>query len=408
MNIRKFFAIGISSLMLMGCGAEQVNKTNIKIETSSWEEIVDVARGSTVTYYGWGGDEKVNQYIDKVVATTVKDQYDITLKRVGMDISEIMTKLLTEKQQDAVGTMDIVWLNGENFYTAKTNDLLHGGFLEQLPNAVKYLDLADESNQYDFGVATEGMEAPLGKAQFVMLADTDAVTEIPKTVDDLKSWIKAHPGKFTYPEATEFTGSAFVRNIIFQLIEPTLLNQENLDKEQIREIIKPGMDYLKEIKPYLWRAGETYPSTYAQLSNMFADGEVKFCMTYTANGVAKMIEDGIYPESTQSFVFNKGTLGNTHFLTVPQNASNKAGALVVINEMLSPILQAKKMEPSSWADLTSLDLKKLSVEEKQLFETLPQGKGTLSIDQIGNNLLTEPHAKYISIIEEIWQEEILR
>ena len=38
------------------------------LSSASWEEIVDAAKGTTVTFYGWGGDEDRNNWLASVAA----------------------------------------------------------------------------------------------------------------------------------------------------------------------------------------------------------------------------------------------------------------------------------------------------------------------------------------------------
>ncbi|OAA91634.1 extracellular solute-binding protein [Clostridium ljungdahlii] len=71
----------------------------------------------------------------------LKDKYDITLKRVPMNIEDILNKLIGDKQaNNKKGTVDVVWINEENFYTAKQAGILYGPFAEKLPNFNKYID----------------------------------------------------------------------------------------------------------------------------------------------------------------------------------------------------------------------------------------------------------------------------
>ena len=83
------------------------------------------------------------EYVSKEEALSqMKEKYDIKVKRVGMNIDDIMNKLLSEKQAKSKdGVMDVVWINGENFKTAKENNLLLGSFTEKLPNFNDYIDL---------------------------------------------------------------------------------------------------------------------------------------------------------------------------------------------------------------------------------------------------------------------------
>ena len=78
--------------MLTACG----NRSTEFDRNSDYNSIVEQAKGQTVTFYGWGGNEANNRWIDTVLAPTVKEKYDITLKRVPMDIEQVMGKLVGE------------------------------------------------------------------------------------------------------------------------------------------------------------------------------------------------------------------------------------------------------------------------------------------------------------------------
>ena len=88
------------SLSLMACGASkpsaESDKSNIfNLDDATWEQILEEARGTTVTFYGWGGDENRNNWLNTTVASYVKENYDITLEVVGMNIDEILSRLVT-------------------------------------------------------------------------------------------------------------------------------------------------------------------------------------------------------------------------------------------------------------------------------------------------------------------------
>jgi len=64
---------------------------------SSWEEIEKAARGQTVYWNSWGGDEKVNAYI-AWVGEQVGNRYGLTLHHVKVtDIAETVSRILAEK-----------------------------------------------------------------------------------------------------------------------------------------------------------------------------------------------------------------------------------------------------------------------------------------------------------------------
>lgn len=136
--MKKFISIIVTFAMifsLVACGNKKENKNEVDLKNKDWNSIVEKSKGTTVTFYGWGGSELTNKWIDNHLAKELKEKYNITLKRVPMDIDDILNKMLGEKQAGSdKGTIDVVWINGENFYTAKKNNLLYGPFSENLPN----------------------------------------------------------------------------------------------------------------------------------------------------------------------------------------------------------------------------------------------------------------------------------
>jgi putative spermidine/putrescine transport system substrate-binding protein len=395
------------NILLLGCGNKELKK-KFDVKTSTWEEIEENGKGKEVYFYGWGGDPKINKWIDDVLGKEVKDKYNITLKRVPMNIDEILVKLLGEKNLEAEGTIDIVWINGENFFTAKENELLEGPFLEKLPNGKKYLDLNDVELKYDFGFSIDGHEAPYGKAQFVFIYDEEAIEKFPRDHKEFLEFAKDNKGKVTYPAPPDFVGSAFVRNIIYDIVGYEKFINMEPDYEVVKKEIMPAIDYLKELKPYLWREGKAYPSTMAQLENMFADGEVIMTMDYNPNKASRKISDGQFKNTTKTAIFNKGSVGNTHFVAIPKNSTNKEAALLVINEIISPKMQASKYDPQVWGDLPVLDNSKLSSDERKLFDSVVLGDATIDQKVLLDKRLPEMPAKLIPIIEKIWEEELLK
>ena len=101
----------IISASLIGC-SKRTSEPTQNGDFSNWETVLKASKGTTVTFYGWGGNELTNKWIDNYLAKAVKDNYDITLKRVPMNIDDILNKLLAEKQAGSEkGSIDIIWIN---------------------------------------------------------------------------------------------------------------------------------------------------------------------------------------------------------------------------------------------------------------------------------------------------------
>lgn len=384
---------------------ESADNTEVA-EDATFEELVEAAKGTTVTFYGWGGDDNLNAWLDDYFAPRMKEKYDITMERVPMNIEDILSQLQGEIQAGKEdGDIDMIWINGENFKTCKENNMLYGPFAEDLPNYQAYIDADSEENQADFCYPIEGYEAPYGKAQLVMIGDTAVTEEQPANTEELLEFCKKYQGKVTYPALPDFTGSAFVRNIIYDICGYEQFMDMEADKETVKEAIEPALEYLRELNQYLWNEGKTFPADSSTLKNMFADGEVVLYMSYEAYSVATDIENGTFSDTTESFQFDNGTIGNTNYIAIAGNSANTAGAQVAINEMLDPEVQANRF--AAIRTVPVVDYSTLDDTQKEAFDSVETGQGTIAQDELLSKRLPEMPSALVPIIEEIWQEEVV-
>lgn len=356
-----------------------------------------------VNIYMWGGSKEINTFMDDVVTPKVLEKDGINLKRVPIvDIKDVVNKLIIEKQAGKKnGVIDILWVNGENFKALKDAKVLEENILAKVENK----DLLKESTTVkDFGETINGLEVPFGEAQFNFIYNTKN-GKIPFTGwETLTEYVKKNPGKFTYPNANNFTGSAFVRNIVIDM-----LGYDNIQKmtpEEFKQNLNLVWNYLNEIEPYLWRKGETYPESEGKLDLLYSTGEVNVTMGYTINKVNSKIESKEYPDTSQSFLLNKGTLFNNHYLAIPKNAQNKSGALIVINELISPEMQLLKQEPKNWGDFNILDMRKLTPETVKKFFDLNKSGKIPSPEELQEKRVMELTPDKLKIIEEGWIENV--
>ncbi|OLS02771.1 ABC transporter substrate-binding protein [Tissierella creatinophila] len=409
--ITLFLTTFIVLILIVGCSnKDREMDANASSEAFNanrdFKEILKEAKGETVSFYGWGGDEDRNKWLNKTVAPILKKEYDITLDVVGMDIDDILAKLSGEKQAGLKkGSIDMIWINGENFYSAKENDLLFGPFLEQLPNFEKYIDNEDEEVNSDFGFSIDGYEAPYSKAQLVFINDSSVTKETPKNAKELMKYCKENKGKVTYAAPPDFTGSAFIRTLIYDIVGHEQFLDMKADKKIVKEKIEPALEYLRELNKYLWNEGKTFPATSGEVKNMFGDGELVMTMSYSPYSVATEIEKGVYKDTVRTFLFDKGTVGNTNYIAIAKNSSNKAAAIVAINEIISAKVQTTQFEELKELAVVSYD--KLNDEEKKRFDSIKIGQGVLPQDELLSKRLPEMPANIVPIIEEIWIEEVV-
>jgi len=402
-------------IFLAGCSTSAGPNSDAAASTltpavaQNWDTVIEQARGKTVNFYMWGGSDLTNTWVSEYAAEELKKQFDITLNMVPVaDIQNVVSKVLGEKQagKEVNGSVDLMWINGENFRSMRQADLLYGPWSESIPNS-KYVNWEDPSVANDFGFPVDGYESPYGKAQFVMVYDSAKVLQPPKSIEELIAWIKANPGKFTYAAPPDFTGSVFVRQMCYHATGGYQQFMGDFDQTLFDKEFSSCWQLLNEIEPYLWRKGETYPEDRTHMKHLFANGEVYFDMTYIPSEPSSLIENGQYPETARTYVFNEGTIANTHYLAIPYNSYNKEAAMVVANFMLSSEAQYSKADPTGWGDLPTIDLTLLPEDWQIKFADLPRGVATLSDIELSAHRLPELQATWLTAIEQSWEMSVL-
>lgn len=373
--------------------------------TGDWAEVMAAADGQTVYWNAWGGDERVNAYI-RWVGDQVKERYGVTLKHVKLaDTADAVSRVLAERAagKREGGSIDLLWINGENFAAMKAQNLLYGPFTDRLPN-FRLVDFANKpTTLVDFTVPTDGYESPWGMAQLNFIYDSARVQETPDSIAALLDWARTHPGRFTYPAPPDFLGSTFLKQALIELMpDPDLLQRPVAEDNHVGEAAGPLWDYLDALHPHLWRGGKSFPASGPTQRQLLDDGEVDITLSFNPSDASSAIIEGLLPETARSFMLDGGTIGNTHFVAIPFNAAAPEAAMVVANFLLSPQAQAVKQSVEAWGDPTVLALSKLSDGDRRLFESLPRGEATLPPEALGRTL-QEPHPSWVTRIEEEWQ-----
>lgn len=369
-----------------------------------WQEIVDTARGGTVNWFLWGGSDNINQYVSEYIGGILKDEYDITLNRVGLsDTVEAVNIVLGEKEAGVMdkGSVDMIWINGENFRTMKQADLAYCGYLDTLPNN-KLVNWDNPAIANDFGVPVDGCEVPWSKAQFAFAYDTARTENPPKSIAELIEWVKANPGQFTYPAPPDFNGSVFVRHVFYHAAGGVENLLGEFDQARYDAAAEKTWQILNDMEPYLWREGKTYPNGINALDQLYANSEVALVFNYQPAGVGINIENGIFPPTTQGYGLTDGTIGNTNYTLIPFNSPNKAAALVLQNVLLSGEAQYQKARPDVWGTAPAIEVSRTSPEVQAEFASLKPHPRVVPAAELAKNALPELQASWISAIEKGW------
>lgn len=375
-------------------------------DPANWDAVLEDARGETVYWNAWGGAENINAYIEWA-GNRIEEDYGVKLNHVKLeDTATAVAAIVAEKTagKNEGGAIDLVWINGENFASMKKQNLLLApGWAEKLPNW-KYVDIENKPTiRTDFTVPVEGLESPWGMAKLVFFHDSTKTdpASMPKSAMELLEWAKKHPGRFSYPQPPDFTGSSFLKQVLSETVPDRAVLLKPVDETKFDEIAKPLFDYFDQLHPALWRQAKTFPKNYPAMKQLLADGEMDIIFAFNPAEASSAIAAGELPDTVRSFTFPGGTLSNTHFVAIPYNANAKAGALVLANFLISPEAQARKQDPKVWGDPTVLNMDKLSANERKAFDALDLGVATLKPSELGP-AIDEPHPSWMERLEKEW------
>ena len=374
---------------------------------ADWQATLDAARGQIVYWHAWGGDARTNAFIDWVGART-EELYGVSVEHVKLtDTAEAVTRVISEKAagRDEGGAVDLVWINGPNFLAMKEQDLLHGPFVDDLPNAA-YVDLSPGAPAtVDFTVPVEGMESPWRLAKFVFTHDSARAPEPPATMAGFVDWAAANPGRFTHPHASNFMGATFLKQALIEFAPDRDVLQAPPTDAAYAETVAPLWDWYDALRPNLWRGGTAFPENESVQQQLMNDGEVDIGLSFDPASTAAAIAQGLLPETARVFVPEGGTIGNVSFVAIPYNAAHKAGAMVVANFLLDPATQAHMQNIEVLGSYSVLDPAKLDAEARAAFDALPDAPALPDLEDLGPTLL-EPHPDWMTRLTEDWARRI--
>ena len=366
----------------------------------AWAKIEAAAKGQTVYMNAWAGSERINAYL-QWAAGELAQRWSIKLEHVKItDTAEAVKRVRAEKTagRTSDGTVDLVWINGENFLAMKKEGLLFGPWSEQLPSYAAVDTAGKPTTRIDFSEPVEGMEAPWGMAQLTFYADSARVATPPASIAELLEWAKKTPGRFTYPKPPAFHGTTFVKQVLIETVADRKPFYAPYSADVFAAATAPLWTALDALHPHLWKEGKQFPASNTVMRQMLADGELAISLTFNPNEVANEIAAKRLPATVAPYQHAKGTIGNTHFLAIPFNARAKEAAQVAANFFLSPAAQARKADIKHWGDPTVLAVGKLSASDRALFAA-GAAPGQL---KTAAPAIAEPHGSWVDPIEREW------
>ena len=319
----------VASLMASTAIAQDIEafRDGVVAGEVSWEEIQERARAEgEVNLYYWGGSDQINIWMDRYAVPGLAEQ-GVTLNPVRItgtkDAVDLVLAELGSGNGLGQGSIDAIWVNGENFATLKRQDALFGAFADKLPNSANIEWNPEDPrallNLRDFGVETNKSEMPWSGQQYVCSVNTQRVAaeDVPGTFAQMATYLEANPGKFAYVKPPHYIGNTFVQAAIYAHNPDgngAVPFQDSIDvigAAELARLITPGLEYLKSIDPMLLGAAggnARYPEDPTALNGLFLNGEIDFACNFGLYGVAIGLRDGTFPEGAEQFIFPEGNM----------------------------------------------------------------------------------------------------
>ena len=204
----------------------------------------------------------------------------------------------------------------------------------------------------------------------VLLAyNSETVTDVPETMDELLAWIKANPGRFTYNvPGTGGAADSFLRTLTYNFLpEEAALSSDEKWIEEWDE----GFAVIADIHPFTYKSGGTivYPNKNQGALDLLAQGEIDMCPMW-ADMVLSQRAAGTVPSHIKLASITPAFTGSVVGHTIPTFGSNVDGAYAWIDYMGSeaaqkmlvenmaaiPLIDVSNMDMTGYEDLMSIDV----------------------------------------------------
>lgn len=375
-------------------------------KNKDWELLAESAIDSSVVLYHNISDEEFDIWIEKSIAPSLKSEYNINLIVKYKPMIEYYDDLKLQHDEGSKGVFDLLIYDDSSSVKLLKNNLLYGNFTSKLPN------LKALQNEEDFEIlSSEGMDTSkhtvlLGRKQLIMVYDEDLFSDAPKTLDEMLEILDSMEGKFSYVNPSNELGRDFIDSVFLSFADYEEIYPLNLTKEELKVKSKDALEFFKKLKPYMAFRDGALPQNQDEIDEMFYNSSIMFSMTYDATHASTMSKKELYPFGARAFVFDSGTTGDAFYGAIPFNSNNKTGAILVLNQILSPEVQAYKYDPKKWGNLPAVDTTIMESSQAKVINSITMKRSDIKQEELLSKRIPEIPQKLSDMFYEIWKEEV--
>lgn len=346
----------------------------------------------TVTLWA-GGSDNVKVGMEKIVEAFNKSEAG---KEHQLKLEFIMSGAGAQTVSDRIVAAKKAGETKTNYDLILTSDAEYGAYIQEggsdlfTPyNAEKIPNLANVQTEISTG---KGTLVPYRGTTVVLAYNSENVPNPPQTADELYTWIKDNPGRFSYnTPGSGGAGGSFVQTAIYNFLPEEAMNSSD---EKWKSEWEQGFDLLADLHDSMYQTGGKviYPNKNQGTLDLLINGEVDMIPTW-ADMMITNLSNGMLPETVKMTQIDPGFTGNVDGLVMPSIGSNQEGAQAVMNFMLSE--EAQQILLDSMAAIPVIDSTNITSEKsKYLAELNVENFRTSSLGSLGNEL------------NEVWDQKI--
>ena len=348
-KVSRVLAIIAAASLILGVSAQQAS-----------------AKSTTIRLY-ISADTNIQDLWEKTLIPAFNESYpdykvDVTFDRNGANDAQTLAKITASTQTKRDPGIDL--LDGGIVTQLGAAGLLYRPNSGLLPNTKDVPKLLLKNGKGGI---------PYRASTVLMAYNSKNLKTVPKTLTDVLAWIKANPGKFTYnAPAGGGSGSSFVQSVLDSQMDPadTLSLQSAPDKVTQAKWSK-GWEVLRGLNKFTYGQNGTYPTNNAGTLDLLSKGLVDLAPVWS-DQIASAIKAGTMPKDIKVYSISKPSLtGGPAYLGIPANSTNRDGARLLVNWVLSPaaqnlivsgsmnglpVIPASKLDPTIAAGIADLNI----------------------------------------------------
>lgn len=391
----------VMSLLLTACD-------NISDYEKSWNMIEKSGENTVVNMYLIENKrvEAIELWINNTLKTSLSKSKNIELhsKIVPMEEVEALFEEYKLKQEKS-GGIDLIVVDEESLGKLQNTNFLYENYVSKIKNVNANISLDDLDIRFAENRNLNYAAVPFNKEALLFCYNDDIIYDFPANYQDFKELLENKKGIFTYPDIRLELGYKFVKNVILSFTSPKEFAKE-LTPQQVEELVKPAMNYLKSIEPYLYQSGR-YVNNIGDYNDFYAKSNVAISMTDNVRLFDEMVGESIYPENTIVFTLGANAGKNDYFV-IPENSTNKAGAMIVINEALDIQKQSEKYSSSKSIGITPYSFERLNKSQLDTMNKVMKRRTFARHSELISKKVHDIPDCYKNQIIEIWKRNFIK